>query len=226
MKRVLLFAVLALLILGMSAFAADAGKKMPMAFGIKAGISLATTAGDSLTSYFDNMNNKSRFGMAGGVFFAFTPVKSITIQPELLYVQKGTKLEAISGTGKMTAKVDYLEIPVLCKFTPQLQNSKIAPTIFAGPFLGLRMTGKLKGEEWIDDGLNGELDIKDSLKSTDFGITFGGGLGYKLAKGELFFDLRYDLGLSKIVKQETFHNGDFDTKTSALLVFIGYKFDM
>jgi hypothetical protein len=221
MRRVLFVALLAVLVLSMSVLAADTAKKMPMAAGIKAGISLANATGSDAAADPDE-TKKMKLGFAFGGFFAFTPVNSFTIQPEILYVQKGTKYQQTGGTGKNTVKVDYLEIPVLLKFTPELQTSKIAPTLFAGPFLGLRLSAKDKIEGAAVDSLNVETDMKDYTKSTEFGVTFGGGLGYKLAKGELFLDARYDLGLSKVAKADP---GETDnTKTSAILVLVGYKF--
>jgi hypothetical protein len=226
MKRILPIALTLVLALAVIASAAEPGKKMPMTFGVKAGICLATTSGDSLKSLMEGISQKSRFGIVGGLSFGFAPSKSFAIQPELLYVQKGTKFEAGMGDGKTTFKVDYLEIPVLIKFTPELKDSKISPALFAGPFVGLRMSGKAKSDGYGDASLDGEKDIKDSLKSTDFGITFGAGVGYKLTKGEVTFDIRYDLGFTKIIKAEAFDASSFDTKSTAIMFMVGYKFDI
>jgi hypothetical protein len=223
MKRILVLALLAVLVLSLSAFAAEAGKKMPMAAGIKAGISLANATGSDAT--ITGGDKKMKLGLGFGGFFAFTPMKSFTIQPEVLYVQKGVKYNETGGSEKLTYKVDYLEVPVLFKFTPEMQNSKIAPTLFAGPFLGFLMTAKEKLEGAADPADNYDDDVKDYMKSTEFGITFGGGLGYKMAKGELFFDARYDLGLSKIQKAEP-EGYQSNVKNSAILVLVGYKFNI
>lgn len=222
MKRLLVLAVGLILILALAVSAQETAAKK-MSFAIKGGISLGNLTGDSLKSEFDQATKKTRFGIGGGVAFGYAIAPNFTIQPELLYVQKGAKFE--ESAGKVTMKTDFLEIPLLLKFTPEMKGSKIAPTIFAGPFIGLKMTGKIKAEGFADAAENVEVDIKDSLKSTDFGITFGGGFGYKMSSGELFFDVRYDLGLSKIAKKEAFEGGDFDTKTSAFLALVGYKFN-
>lgn len=223
MKRAFVVAVGLILILALAVSAQETAAKK-MSFGLKGGISLGNLTGDSIKSFYDGATKKTRFGIAGGVSLGYAMAKNFTIQPELLYVQKGAKFE--SGSAKSTLKTDVLELPVLLKFTPEMKGSKVMPTIFAGPFISMKMTGKIKNEGFADPAENVELDIKDSLKSTDFGVTFGGGFGYKMSSGELFFDVRYDLGLTKVVKKEAFDNADFDTKTSAFLAFVGYKFNI
>jgi hypothetical protein len=220
MKRTLLFALLGLLILSLSSFAADASKKMPMAAGIRAGISLGTATGSD--AEVSDGNKKMRFGFGFGGFMAFGVAKSLTLQPELLYLQKGVKYEQIGGPIKVTFKLDYLEIPVLLKFTPELEKSKIAPALFVGPYLGLRMSAKEKVEA---TGGSLEGDVKDLYNSTDFGMTFGGGLGYKMAKGEMFFDARYDLGLSKVQKADS-DGYQSNVKSGTFMVLLGYKFNI
>jgi hypothetical protein len=220
MKRTLLFALLGLLILSLSTFAADSAKKAPMAAGIRAGFSLGTATGSD--AEMSDGTKTSRFGFDFGGFFAFGVAKSFTLQPELLYVQKGVKYEEIGGPGKLTFKLDYLEIPVLIKFAPELQGSKIAPALFVGPYLGIRMGAKMKLE---GSGGAVEVDAKDAFKSTDFGMTFGGGLGYKMARGEMFFDARYDLGLSKVMKADE-DGYEADLKSGTFLILLGYKFNI
>ncbi len=223
MKKVLVVAVGLILILALAASAQETAAKK-MSFSIKGGVSMGTLTGDSLKNFNLDFSKKSRLGFAGGVGLGFAVAKNFTIQPELLYVMKGAKFE--SGSEKITYKTDVIELPVLLKFTPEMKGSKIMPTIFVGPFVSMKMTGKVKAEGFTDVAENVEIDIKDSLKSTDFGVTFGGGFGYKMAKGELFFDVRYDLGLSKVVKKEAFGNADFDTKTGTFLALVGYKFEI
>ncbi len=61
-------------------------------------------------------------------------------------------------------------------------------------FLGINTTAKVKAEF---DGQSQEEDLTDT-KSTEFGLQFGGGIGFPVGKGELGVDIRYILGLSTI----------------------------
>jgi hypothetical protein len=234
MKKLLLVTIALAFLLAVTASAQQA-KVNKMSFGIKAGLSMATLKGDSLSSLLEDMAHasalpvkKSRIGVGFGVSFSYSVASSFAIQPELLYVQKGCKFDFADG-GTSTAKSAWLEIPVLLKFTPQLKGSKIAPEIFAGPFIGFKMSAEFQQSGFAANvEVPGDFDAKDSLKSTDVGLTLGGGLGYKLTKGEIFFDVRYDVGMTKILKSGTLNrpNSQADTKTGALLMFVGYRFDI
>ncbi len=48
-----------------------------------------------------------------------------------------------------------------------------------------------------------ELDIKDRRSNGTFNAILGGGIKYRIPRGYFFFDLRYSLGLSKLVNPET-----------------------
>ncbi len=178
MRRILVLALLVVLALSLSAFAAE-GSKMPMAFGIKAGLSLGNATGDSLTTA-TGASKSMLAGFLAGAVFCFEPTKGLGIQPEIFYVQKGVKLTLGGAEDKL--KVDYLEVPVLVKWLPQMKDSKIQPTIFAGPYLGILLSSK------AESAGGASVDEKDNTNSTDFGITGGAGLGYKMTKGELFLD--------------------------------------
>lgn len=234
MKKLLLVTIALVLLFALTASAQEA-KISKMSFGIKAGLSMATLKGDSLASLLKDMVHaaalpvkKSQIGVGFGVSFSYAVASSFAIQPELLYVQKGCKFDFVGG-GTITAKTAWLEIPVLLKFAPELQESKLSPAVFAGPFIGLKMSAEFQLSGFgADVEIPGDIDATGSLKSTDFGITVGGGLGYKLAKGEMFFDVRYDIGMTKFLKSGTLHrsNAQADTKTSAILMFLGYRFDI
>ena len=57
------------------------------------------------------------------------------------------------------------------------------------------------------------------MKSTDFGLVFGGGVDFGLGKGYFTIDLRYTLGLTTISDFE-----DEDVKNGAFSLMLGYSF--
>jgi len=216
MKRFFVFTTIIMLLLALSVGAQEATKKK-MGFGIEAGVCMGNVHGDS-TQAGTGESKKMRLGFGGGAFVSFNLADQFAIQPELLYVQKGVKYEA--GSAKMTVKADYIELPLYLKWNPTVAG-KIQPSIFAGPYVAMLMGAKIKTEGFADPADNGEEDIKDSTKSTDFGVSFGAGFGYKLdPKGELFLNVRYDLGMSKIDD----HAVQQDIKTNMFAVLLGYKF--
>ncbi len=135
-------------------------------------------------------------------------------QPEILYVAKGTNLD-VDGETLGAYHLSYIEIPVLARagfrVTPNL-----APYLLFGPELGILLTAELENSR-------GEFsDSKDGLKTTDFGLVFGGGVTIDIAaiKGAINVEARYDLGLTDI--NDTGANGF--VKNRAFFVMLGYQY--
>jgi hypothetical protein len=138
------------------------------------------------------------------------------VQPEILYSKKGPKWDGLLDGEDFTAKVniDYLDLVALAKFyIPVSQNSVIQPNIYAGPYAGLKLKGKLKYEL---AGVSGENELVH-LKSTDIGLVFGGGLDFSAGRGKLLIDFRFGMSLSSISKEE-------DDKNRVFSVLVGYSF--
>ncbi len=131
----------------------------------------------------------------GGIFFSlgFGPV---SIQPEVLYVRMGTRME--ESPDWVEDRLDYVQVPVLLKinFVP----GPISPMIFAGPYGSYRLAAH---EVSYIDGVSGSLDIKDQFKSTDYGVVFGGGLDFHLGFIKISGEARYNLGLANIEANPT-----------------------
>lgn len=103
--------------------------------GIKAGVNFANIniEGEGVDVSFDN-----RTGLVGGVFVVWPLSGAFGVQTEALYSQKGATLEEGGGTG--TLKLDFLEIPVLARFSSPASNGT-SFHVFGGPSLGLRQLG-------------------------------------------------------------------------------------
>jgi hypothetical protein len=161
-----------------------------MQLGVKAGLNLANLSGDDIS------DTDARTGFAGGLFFMYQFNDMFAIQPEAYYSMKGAtdkgSFEGYSYEAEL--KLDYLEIPLLLKFLIPIKDSNVRPTVFAGPSFGFNMSAKSKVEA---GGQTFEQDL-EYVASTDFGLVFGGGIGFPVGNGELGFDIRYILGLSTI----------------------------
>jgi hypothetical protein len=87
-------------------------------------------------------------------------------------------------------------------------------SIEAGPQIGFLLSAT---DEYEDE----EDDIDEFLKSTDFGLNLG--LGYKLDSG-LFFNARYNLGLSDNLDADEFETDGAEYKNSVIQISVGYFF--
>ncbi len=190
--------------------------------GIKAGWDHPTFGGkDVQGSGFTGRND-----FAGGLFLTIPAGPTFAVQPELLYVPKGAQVSgsegAITYTGKV--KLDYVEIPLLARVKVPLENAAVRPMLFAGPYVAFKTSCKVEVSGY---GISGSSDCgagapQDSVKSTDFGLTFGGGLELPLGGVSAFVDARYDLGLTSLDATAQ----PIDIKNRAVLVFVGFSFPL
>ena len=138
----------------------------------------------------------TRTGLGLGVFATYSLTPNFAIQPELLYMQKGT---AWGFFIDVDWSANYLELPVLAKVTVWTKK-KFQPNIFAGPAMALLLSSNIKieddGETWLD------ADVKDGLKSADLGFVLGGGFGLQFSSFALTFDVRYTWGLVDFLDAE------------------------
>ncbi len=146
----------------------------PLDFGIRAGLNFA--------NFNDLEGDKpdSRTGiMVGGYLNFKVPMSPISIQPEVLYTQKGAEE---SGT---TIKLDYLEVPVLAKFS--FAPGPATPHVYFGPYIGFVLNSEISG---------GGASVEIDNAQTDFGGIVGAGLDINLGVTELNAGVRYGFGLT------------------------------
>lgn len=202
MKKLVL-AALAVFAIGNSAFAQQEVK-----FGPKAGVNFANLSGQ------DDSNMLTGFHVGAVVEIKFN--EKFSVQPEVLYSAQGSKYEISNSIGsyKATQKLDYINVPIMAKYYVAEGFS-----VEAGPQVGFLTKAELTQEGNVAGIVNGEStrDNKDTYNSVDFGVNFG--LAYDLPAG-LFFNARYNLGLSDVVKD---NNGDA-IKNNVIQVGLGYKF--
>lgn len=211
----------------LSLLATDAYAQSPE-FGVKGGLNIATLNTDVVD--FD-----SRTGfMLGG--FARIPAGPLSIQPELIYTQKGAELdfsfdffgESFSET--FTYEIDYLEVPVLARL--DFPSGNFTPAIYAGPALAFKINETIS-VSGIDDGDIAESE--DEVKDFDFGLALGGGFDLSIGTGNKFVvDVRYTLGLTDIFEENTsdfdddffddFDNSSGNAQNGAFTISVGFVF--
>jgi len=165
--------------------------------GVKTGLNIASLN-------FSGNSFDSKLGFTGGAFFKYQFSEMFALQSEIYYTMKGAtdKFEFLVDTTYNTNTVDltisynYLEVPVLVKLMIPIHDSYIKPTISAGPFIGLNLTSKVKR---ITKGESEESDVNNVIP-VEFGLQFGGGIGFMFGRNELGLDFRYIFSLISIIE--------------------------
>lgn len=167
MKRFLSVAFAALLMTG-------AAKAQSVNIGIKGGLNVFNLETDPDTDY------KSRTNFNAGLLAHIHLGPQFGLQPEVVYSGQGAK----ANSGDAQTKLGYINVPINLQY--MFDNGF---RIQAGPQVGFLVNAK-------SEVGNVEADIKDQLKTVDFGITAG--LSYVHPPSGFGVDARYNLGLTDI----------------------------
>ena len=138
-------------------------------------------------------SSSSRTGFAAGMAVLFGLSQQFSVGVGGYYSQQGVKIKDSSGEG--TIKLDYIQVPLTLGISFPT-GSSVTPSIFAGPMLGFKSSCKVSAEGVSANCDDPNVDI--AVKSTDFGILFGGGLGIRAGTGMFVVNAYYDLGLTDI----------------------------
>jgi hypothetical protein len=175
------------------------------------GISIGAKAGLAVTS-FSNIDKDREgkqvphLGFVGGLVVDFGFTKNFSIQTELLYEQQGMRLKNESVTTPMSAESNLtmhaIHLPVLFKVT--FPAGKVRFHLNTGICPSVALGGKqkiiVKGEDGIELTMNDKVKFgKDNWQQFDVSIPVGGGFGVKLGRGQLYLDLRYNIGLIDVI---------------------------
>lgn len=161
-------------------------------FGIRGGMNLANL------NNVDDTETRTGF-MAGAYVNIGVPMSPISIQPELLYTQKGY------DTPVGTIKLDYVEVPVLAKFS--FAPGPVTPHVYFGPYIALNVNAEADAGQ-----LSGDLD--ESTKDTDFGVV----VGAEAEISKFNVGVRYGAGLTKVAEN------DADGKNGVFTIVAGINF--
>lgn len=182
LKR-LLFTTLTLFVIQISNSQSD------FRIGVKGGANISLLESD----YIDALDPKISYHIGGLVEIPLSG--KFSIQPEVIYSRQGTKQNSFFGDYDSRVKLDYINIPVIVKFY-------IIKGLSAelGPQLGYLVSAKTKYES---KDISEENNVEDLYTSIDFSIGFG--VSYRFTNG-VFFNIRFNKGISNISKYEEFGN--------------------
>jgi hypothetical protein len=221
--------------------------------GLKGGLSIPSLQGGNTEQ---SKGYKSRFGPDFGIFGYKDLSDNWALQIELSYVSQGgikkgiqaldpsmlSGLPVPEGTPlyanfKTEAIMNYIELPILAKYTIPLKKT-YKFYIDGGPNFGYLVSAKthtsgtsqifldpsgtqpleIEGQPLPAQNFKAETDIKNDLKKMNVGITGGVGISRTLGPGDLVLDVRGSYGFINVQKDPV--NGQ--NNTGCLVISLGY----
>ncbi|MCU0353830.1 MAG: PorT family protein [Cytophagales bacterium] len=182
---------------------------------------------------------KSKAGLALGAAFELPLTDALSIQPELLFVQKGWR--ETSSSAEIRLGLNYLEIPVLAKYRFG-EADELHFFGYAGPYFGFGLGGRYRfsgggssesatvrfGDE--PDNYSGNdlyLGGSDEVSRMDAGLNIGAGVGLPLGPGVATFEARYGLGLVNLNKPgQGQSRSDVLSQHRVFGIFVGYSLSL
>ncbi|AMM50535.1 hypothetical protein TH61_04195 [Rufibacter sp. DG15C] len=193
MKKIVLFVAAAL---SFSFANAQSGPRI----GLKAGMTYSNLSGDlENEDIYDN-----KFGFVGGLTanFDLSGDGFLSLQPELLYSQKGYQYNdekfTVGGTDykiKGDVNYNYLDLPVLLRVN--------AGGLFfeAGPQVSYLLSVKDNSEFKVNDESYESTERYDKDDFSEIEIGYAAGVGYQLDNG-LSLGVRYNGGINALAKED------------------------
>ena len=179
------------------------------AIGFKFGGHLGQFSGFEVFEFGGNNTQEYNFGFQIGLIYEIAINDQISIQPELLYLQKGYKIKfefMDSFSSEQEVTINYLELPILAKMkfgdTESLNFFAIV-----GPSFGYALSGdgkftEITNGETTTDTEEIEFSENDEFERLDVSAAIGGGMSIPINLFNLFFEGRYLLGVSNLNDDE------------------------
>ena len=213
-----------------AAAAVSSAQAQDVRFGLRAGANYSNLAGDVKNEA--TYNNKA--GFLGGVMVNIPVLDDnfLSVQPEILYSQKGFENKPTEFTGLLGVKqkregnvnYNYLDVPVLLKINA---GGFIAE---AGPQYSYLLSANDETRTTTTPALGGSPSTTDSQSKRDVSglnrneLGYVAGIGYQADNG-VSLNLRYTGAFGDLVKSEnsTYFNGDLkNARHSAFQLSLGY----
>lgn len=125
-----------------------------------------------------------RSAWTAGLFLRFS-LGVVSIQPEVLYAQRGTRVDGVATTDEARIETTYVEVPIL------LRIGSGSTSLFGGGYGALKIDAKAVEE--VGD-MREEFDLGPDIENFDYGVVFGASIGL----GGIDLEGRYTLGLAEL----------------------------
>lgn len=189
--------------------------------GVKFGANLSNLSGDLQNEDF----NRNKLGLVGGLSYNIPLISDnfISIQPELLYSQKGFKYEDfqfiqdnVTYNRKGKLNYNYLDLPILLRINAGGLFFEGGPQI--SYLLGIQDKTEVTGPTGIDTDNSRRIN-KDGM--ANFEIGYAAGLGYMTPFG-FSIGLRYNGSLNDLAKVN--NNTELNNaRNSVIQATVGFK---
>jgi len=210
--------ILAIVLCALTPLAAQAQNgDRPVGVGGKAAWNMSRVRGDIVSDIGEIVDFGTGNGYSFGGVVGIDAGPNVTIQPEFLYSRKKVQADLSSQGIRADGSIDtdWFEIPVIIK----LHGARARG---ARPFglAGVTTSFLVNAEQTISAlGMSATQDIQDEVVSTDFGLTFGGGVDFVQDWGVFTIDARYTLGMRRLGK-----DGEDDIKQDTFAISGGFIF--
>ena len=156
-------------------------------YGLRLGLNTASVGSDDVAMDYTTRTGLS-FGFVYGV--QLTNTAPVWLELGISYSEKGGVISEKTDNIKM--RTTYLEMPVVCKYSFDLENDVyIQP--FVGGYLALGVAGKIK-----DYKSRVAYDSYDTFNRFDGGLRLGCGVEYQM----LYAEAGMEFGLADISKDD------------------------
>lgn len=191
--------------------------------GVKGGVNVSTLRlEDEESLRIDNKQGET--GWQAGFFYRLQLSDALSIQPELLYVERGSEFEILNAAlsradASVESETKYVEIPVVARLRLGALPVNIQVGAYGAYLADVEYTfrsGLLDmGSDLIDDD-------RDNYNRSDWG--FIGGVGVEFLNFTI--DLRYTQGWQAMEGAFMFRNVAYleTAKNDALMLNVGYRF--
>ena len=210
-------------------------------FGALVGASLSTISDADLAGSTgvegSTVKAKRRVGLQVGAYFTKPLSQNVSLQPELHFIQKGTRVEATitdseeleflgAETVEAAFRLTYLEVPLLLRV--DMGSSNLRPFLIAGPSVAYRVACRaevaLAGLSFSTDCDEDDDDPEtpdDPFKKYDVGGIVGLGVGSSAGGRALSAQVRYSRSLVSIASESI---TGYSPKHTGISVLFGIGF--
>ena len=167
-----------------------------------------------LSTNLDTISSQFKSGFQLGIFARIG--KKVYLQPELYYTTQGGVFESNSQNWKQNIKIGSLDVPVLIGVS-FINSDLLNIRIHAGPVASFVVNKTIEEEKSI----TGPIEEAD-IKSANWYIQAGAGVDL----WKFTLDVRYQVGLNKIIDEVDYQNQtvSFNTSNNVWVVSLGFKF--
>ena len=181
---------------------------------VRAGVNIASMSANATEKNYSDYQNISVVGFQAALALPIKISENIAIQPELVFIQKGGKFQYIADEKNKfisTLKTNYFEIPVSLKIgLGGNSNEGLGVYILAGPYLGIALNSTYTNELTVLGATSSSTRTVDysndsnQEKRVDWGANIGAGVSF----GNIFVDVRYNLGINNLLDNNASNNDD------------------